>query len=179
MGDMSRFTDNLQTVIDKAKELSIELDNLGTMELYNRANMRELNAQYQIELNAAKDRSKSDKERTEHLKKARDILVQMNKKDIVLGGTKERVSYKMMNAEMAKQGFGVGLNEQTWNRLLDSNNRPMIDEAAEKYKSIVDDYTNRIFAAKVTDTFTGAALDTEESKALQKSWMNTKNRQRV
>lgn len=168
MGDMSRFTDNLQTVIDKAKELSIELDNLGTMELYNRANMRELNAQYQIELNAAKDRSKSDKERTEHLKKARDILVQMNKKDIALGGTKERVSYKMMNAEMAKQGFGVGLNEQTWNRLLDSNNRPMIDEAAEKYKSIVDDYTNRIFAAKVTDTFTGAALDTEESKALQK-----------
>lgn len=168
MGDMSRFTDNLQTVIDKAKELSIELDNLGTMELYNRANMRELNAQYQIELNAAKDRSKSDKERTEHLKKARDILVQMNKKDIALGGAKERVSYKMMNAEMAKQGFGVGLNEQTWNRLLDSNNRPMIDEAAEKYKSIVDDYTNRIFAAKVTDTFTGAALDTEESKALQK-----------
>lgn len=168
MGDMSRFTDNLQTVIDKARELSIELDNLGTMELYNRANMRELNAQYQIELNAAKDRSKSDKERAEHLKKARDILIQMNKKDIVLGGTKERVSYKMLNAEMAQKGFGVGIGEKTWNFLLNSNNRPMIDEAAEKYQKTITDYENRIFAAKVTDTFTGAALDTEESKALQK-----------
>ncbi len=168
MGDMSRFTDNLQTVIDKARELSIELDNLGTMELYNRANMRELNAQYQIELNAAKDRSKSDKERAEHLKKARDILIQMNKKDIALGGTKEKVSYKMLNAEMAQQGFGVGIGEKTWNFLLNSNNRPMIDEAAEKYQKTITDYENRIFAAKVTDTFTGAALDTEESKALQK-----------
>lgn len=168
MGDMSRFTDNLQTVIDKARELSIELDNLGTMELYNRANMRELNAQYQIELNAAKDRSKSDKERAEHLKKARDILIQMNKKDIALGGTKEKVSYKMLNAEMAQQGFGVGIGEKTWNFLLNSNNRPVIDEAAEKYQKTITDYENRIFAAKVTDTFTGAALDTEESKALQK-----------
>lgn len=168
MGDMSRFTENLQSVIDKARELSIELDNLGTMELYNRANMRELNAQYQIELNASKNRSKSDKERLEHLKNARKILGQMNKKDITLGETKEGVSYKMLNAEMAKQGFGVGIDERTWNFLLNSDRRPMIDEGAQKYKSTIDDYTNRIFAAKVTDTFTGAALDTEESRALQK-----------
>lgn len=168
MGNMSRFADNIQTVIDKAGELSIALDNLGTLELFNRANMREMNALYQIEMNAARNRSKSDKERTAHLNKAREILIQMNKKDIALGGEKERVSYKMLNTEMAKQGFGVNLNEQTWNRLLNSDNRSMIDEAAGKHKSIIDDYTNRIFAAKVTDNFTGAALDTEQSKALQK-----------
>lgn len=74
----------------------------------------------------------------------------------------------MLNAEMAQQGFGVGIGEKTWNFLLNSNNRPVIDEAAEKYQKTITDYENRIFAAKVTDTFTGAALDTEESKALQK-----------
>lgn len=168
MGDMSRFTDNLQTVIDKARELSIELDNLGTMELYNRANMRELNAQYQIELNIAKNRSKSDKERLEATKRARDILVQMSRKDITLGETKEGVSYKMLNAEMAKQGFGVNLNEQTWNRLLESDNRPYIDEAAKRYQDTIAEYKKRIGAAKERDIYTDQLIDTKESRAIQK-----------
>lgn len=175
MGDMSRFVDNLQSVIDKARELSIELDNLGTMELYNRANMRELNAQYQMEMNIARDRSKSDKERTAHLNKAKEILKEMNKKDIDLGGTKERVSYKMLNAEMAKQGFGVNLNEQTWNYLLNSNNRPYIDRAAEQYTNTISEYNKRIGAAKERDIYTDQLVETKESRAIRKELENYKN----
>lgn len=144
MGNFGGFLSNLQNVIDKAGELSVALDNLETKTLFNNSEVNDLNTKYQIELNKAKARNISDKERNEHLEKAKGYLLEMSKLHDSLSKANIATSYITLQADLSKQGFNKNVSKDVWEYLLKDSNRPDIDQRAARYNNTIKNYENQL-----------------------------------
>ena len=178
MGNFDSFLSNLQNVIDKAGDLSVALDDLGTKTLFNNSEVNALNTQYQLELNAAKARNISDEERNAHLAKAKGYLLEMAKLQGSLASANRETSYTALQAEIAKQGFSGNVAKETWDFLLKDSNRWRVDNHAAKYNNTVEDYENKISRSRRFDTKTETYVDTPETIALKKQ-LDTYKKTRV
>lgn len=144
MGNMGDFLSNLQNVIDKAGELSVALDNLGTKTLFSNSTIDDLNTKYQLEINRAKARNLSDEERNKHLERAKALLIEMTGVQRSLGKENTDTSYIALQADLAKQGFGRNVSREVWDYLMDSRNRLDIDRKANRYNNTVKDYEDQL-----------------------------------
>ena len=144
MGNFGGFLSNLQNVIDKAGELSVALDNLEIKTLFNNSEVNDLNTKYQIELNKAKARNISDKERNEHLEKAKGYLLEMSKLHDSLSKANIATSYITLQADLSKQGFNKNVSKDVWEYLLKDSNRPDIDQRAARYNNTIKNYENQL-----------------------------------
>lgn len=166
MGNLDGFTSNLQNVIDKAGELSVALDNLGTKTLFNNGEVDDLNTKYQIALNKAKARNISDEERNKYLNEARGYLIEITKLQMSLSNANKETSYTALQAEMAKQGFDRNISKDVWEYLLKDSNRADIDARAAEYNNTVGGYKNKL--AHPYDPKTGEWLTQREADELEK-----------
>lgn len=175
MGDFSGFLSNLQNIIDKAGDLSVAFDDLGTKTLFNNSEVNDLNAKYQIEVNAAKARNISDKERNGHLSKAKDYLVQMSELHKSLAGANIQTSYVALQADITKQGFNKNVSKEVWEYLLKDSNRADVNKHAAVYDDKIKDYNSRIVRSRKFDAHTETMVDTPETYNLQQELLAYKN----
>lgn len=175
MGNFDGFLSNLQNVIDKAGDLSVALDNLGTKTLFNNSQVDDLNTRYQLEINAAKARNISDEERNKHLQNARGILIEMATLQKSLATANIDTSYTAMQADIAKQGFNRNISREVWDYLIKDSNRADIESKAGKYKSTVSSYENRIENSKVYSAAAGEMVSTKETDRLRRELNKYKN----
>lgn len=175
MGNFDGFLSNLQNVIDKAGDLSTALDNLGTKTLFNNSEVNDLNAKYQIELNKAKSRNLSDKERNEHLQKAKGYLIEMVQLQSSLATANKDTSYIALQADMAKQGFNRNISREVWEYLLKDSNRADVENKASGYKKNISNYENRISKSQKFDAGSGEWVNTSESDRLKVELNKFKN----
>ena len=166
MGNFGGFLSNLQNVIDKAGELSVALDNLETKTLFNNSEVNDLNTKYQIELNKAKARNISDKERNEHLEKAKGYLLEMSKLHDSLSKANIATSYITLQADLSKQGFNKNVSKDVWEYLLKDSNRPDIDQRAARYNNTIKNYENQL--AHTYNPETGEWLTQTEADKIKK-----------
>ena len=166
MGNFGGFLSNLQNVIDKAGELSVALDNLETKTLFNNSEVNDLNTKYQIELNKAKARNISDKERNEHLEKAKGYLLEMSKLHDSLSKANIATSYITLQADLSKQGFNKNVSKDVWGYLLKDSNRPDIDQRAARYNNTIKNYENQL--AHTYNPETGEWLTQTEADKIKK-----------
>ncbi len=166
MGNFDGFLSNLQNVIDKAGELSVALDNLETKTLFNNSEVNDLNTKYQIELNKAKARNISDKERNEHLEKAKGYLLEMSKLHNSLSKANIATSYITLQADLSKQGFNKNVSKDVWEYLLKDSNRPDIDQRAARYNNTIKNYENQL--AHTYNPETGEWLTQTEADKIKK-----------
>ena len=166
MGNFGGFLSNLQNVIDKAGELSVALDNLETKTLFNNSEVNDLNTKYQIELNKAKARNISDKERNEHLEKAKGYLLEMSKLHNSLSKANIATSYITLQADLSKQGFNKNVSKDVWEYLLKDSNRPDIDQRAARYNNTIKNYENQL--AHTYNPETGEWLTQTEADKIKK-----------
>ncbi len=166
MGNFGGFLSNLQNVIDKAGELSVALDNLETKTLFNNSEVNDLNTKYQIELNKAKARNISDKERNEHLEKAKGCLLEMSKLHDSLSKANIATSYITLQADLSKQGFNKNVSKDVWEYLLKDSNRPDIDQRAARYNNTIKNYENQL--AHTYNPETGEWLTQTEADKIKK-----------
>lgn len=166
MGNVDGFLSNLQNVIDKAGDLSVALDNLGTKTLFNNGEVDDLNTKYQIALNKAKARNISDEERNKYLNEARGYLVEITKLQTSLSQANKETSYTALQAEMAKQGFDRNISKDTWEYLLKDSNRADIEARAAEYNNTVGGYKNKL--AHPYDPKTGEWITQRDADELEK-----------
>ncbi len=166
MGNFGGFLSNLQNVINKAGELSVALDNLETKTLFNNSEVNDLNTKYQIELNKAKARNMSDKERNEHLEKAKGYLLEMSKLHDSLSKANIATSYITLQADLSKQGFNKNVSKDVWEYLLKDSNRPDIDQRAARYNNTIKNYENQL--AHTYNPETGEWLTQTEADKIKK-----------
>lgn len=166
MGNFGGFLSNLQNVIDKAGELSVALDNLETKTLFNNSEVNDLNTKYQIELNKAKARNISDKERNEHLEEAKGYLLEMSKLHDSLSKANIATSYITLQADLSKQGFNKNVSKDVWEYLLKDSNRPDIDQRAARYNNTIKNYENQL--AHTYNPETGEWLTQTEADKIKK-----------
>lgn len=168
LGNFDGFLSNLQNVIDKAGELSVALDNLGTKTLFNKAEVDDLNTKYMIELNAAKARNISDEERNKHLSKAKEYLMQMASLQKSLASANADTSYTALQAEIAKMGFNKNVSKEMWDYLIKDSNRPNIEKTSAAHKNRLFEYNKRIENSKIRDPYTEQVIDSDETKKIRK-----------
>ena len=166
MGNMGDFLSNLQNVIDKAGELSDALDSLGTKTLFSNSTMDDLNTKYQLEINRAKARNLSDEERNKHLERAKALLIEMTGVQRSLGKENTDTSYIALQADLVKQGFDRNVSREVWDYLMDSRNRPDIDEKANRYNNTVSDYEDQL--AHTYNPKTGTWLTQTEADEIKR-----------
>jgi hypothetical protein len=166
MGNFGGFLSNLQNVIDKAGELSVALDNLETKTLFNNSEVNDLNTKYQIELNKAKARNISYKERNEHLEKAKGYLLEISKLHDSLSKANIATSYITLQADLSKQGFNKNVSKDVWEYLLKDSNRPDIDQRAARYNNTIKNYENQL--AHTYNPETGEWLTQTEADKIKK-----------
>ena len=166
MGNFDGFLSNLQNVIDKAGDLSVALDNLGTKTLFNNSEVDDLNTKYQIALNKAKARNISDEERNKYLNEARGHLVEITKLQASLSGSNKDTSYTALQAEIAKQGFDRDISKDVWEYLLKDSNRSDIDRRAAEYNETVGGYKDKLSHSR--DSKTGEWITKREGDELEK-----------
>ena len=165
-GNFSNFMDNLDDVIEKAGRLDIILDNLGTKTLFNNAEYDNLSTQYQLEINAAKARNKSDEERNKHLEKAKSILKEMISLRSSLASANKEAFYATLDADVAKQGFSGNVQKSTWDYLMNDSNRSKVEASAANYKS----WQQRIDDSQIQNVNTGRIQGTKEYNRLKKEF---------
>jgi hypothetical protein len=136
MGDMGNFISNLNNVIEKAGTLSMMADELATKQLYTDRDLSKLTTQMQIELNLAKDRTKSEKERNQHLEKSRELQVKINALTRSLANQQQKTGYQTIRTEMAKQGYRHELPDNMIDSMFSEENRGKLTEFANKYKEL-------------------------------------------
>lgn len=167
LGNFDGFLSNLQNVIDKAGDLSVALDNLGTKTLFNNAEVDDLNTKYQIELNKAKARNISDEERNKHLAKAKEYLLQMAGLQQSLATSNTDASYTALQAEISKMGFGSNVSREMWDYLIKDSKRSDVEKTSSDHKSRISGYNKRIGASRVKDEYTDQVTDTDETKKIR------------
>lgn len=163
LGNFDGFLSNLQNVIDKAGDLSVALDNLGTKTLFNKAEVDDLNTKYQLELNAAKARNISDEERNKHLAKAKEYLIQMATLQQSLATANTDTSYTALQADISKNGFGHNVSREMWDYLLKDSNRAGIEKTKSDHSARLSAYEKRITDSQYMDTYSGQLIDTKET----------------
>lgn len=167
MGDFSGYLSNLQNIINKAGELSVALDNLETKTLFNNAEVNELNAKYQLELNLAKARNMSDEDRNKHLEKAKGLLSQMATLQSSLAYSNKETSYIQLQSEAAKQGLKGNVAKETWDYLLKDSNRGKVESSASLHRKTVSTYRQGITKTKEFNPHSDSFIDTPESLNLE------------
>lgn len=167
LGNFDGFLSNLQNVIDKAGDLSVALDNLGTKTLFNNAEVDDLNTKYQMEINAAKARNISDEERNKHLAKAREYLVQMAGLQGSLATANTDTSYAALQAEITKLGFNNNVSREMWDYLIKDSKRSDIEKTVSGHKGRIFEYNKRIGASRVKDDATEQMVDTDETRKIR------------
>lgn len=169
MGDFSGFLSNLQNVIDKAGDLSVALDNLGTKTLFNNSEVNDLNTKYQLEINAAKARNISDEERNKHLQIAKGYLVEMANLQGSLSAANKDASYTTLQADITKQGFNKNVSREVWEYLLKDSNRPDVEKRAATYNNKVYEFEGKISRSRQFDTALETYADTPETAQLEEA----------
>jgi hypothetical protein len=167
LGNFDGFLSNLQNVIDKAGDLSVALDNLGTKTLFNKAEVDDLNTKYQLELNKAKARNISDEERNKHLAKAKEYLIQMATLQQSLATANTDTSYTALQAEIAKMGFNKNVSREMWDYLIKDSKRSDIEKTSTAHKDRLFEYNKRIESSKVRDPYTEQIIDSDETKKIR------------
>lgn len=167
LGNFDGFLSNLQNVIDKAGDLSVALDNLGTKTLFNKAEVDDLNTKYQLELNKAKARNISDEERNKHLAKAKEYLIQMATLQQSLATANTDTSYTALQAEIAKMGFNKNVSREMWDYLIKDSKRSDIEKTSTAHKDRLFEYNKRIESSKVRDPYTEQVIDSDETKKIR------------
>ena len=167
LGNFDGFLSNLQNVIDKAGDLSVALDNLGTKTLFNKAEVDDLNTKYQLELNKAKARNISDEERNKHLAKAKEYLIQMATLQQSLATANTDTSYTALQAEIAKMGFNKNVSREMWDYLIKDSKRSDIERTSTAHKDRLFEYNKRIEASKIRDPYTEQVIDSEDTKKIR------------
>ena len=167
LGNFDGFLSNLQNVIDKAGDLSVALDNLGTKTLCNKAEVDDLNTKYQLELNKAKARNISDEERNKHLAKAKEYLIQMATLQQSLATANTDTSYTALQAEIAKMGFNKNVSREMWDYLIKDSKRSDIEKTSTAHKDRLFEYNKRIESSKVRDPYTEQVIDSDETKKIR------------
>lgn len=167
LGNFDGFLSNLQNVIDKAGDLSVALDNLGTKTLFNKAEVDDLNTKYQLELNKAKARNISDEERNKHLAKAKEYLIQMATLQQSLATANTDTSYTALQAEIAKMGFNKNVSREMWDYLIKGSKRSDIEKTSTAHKDRLFEYNKRIESSKVRDPYTEQVIDSDETKKIR------------
>ena len=167
LGNFDGFLSNLQNVIDKAGDLSVALDNLGTKTLFNKAEVDDLNTKYQLELNKAKARNISDEERNKHLAKAKEYLIQMATLQQSLATDNTDTSYTALQAEIAKMGFNKNVSREMWDYLIKDSKRSDIEKTSTAHKDRLFEYNKRIESSKVRDPYTEQVIDSDETKKIR------------
>lgn len=167
LGNFDGFLSNLQNVIDKAGDLSVALDNLGTKTLFNKAEVDDLNTKYQLELNKAKARNISDEERNKHLAKAKEYLIQMATLQQSLATANTDTSYTALQAEIAKMGFNKNVSREMWDYLIKDSKRSDIERTSNAHKDRLFEYNKRIEASKIRDPYTEQVIDSEDTKKIR------------
>ncbi len=165
-GNFSAFLNNLDEVMDKAGRLSVILDNLGTKVLFNNAEYDDLRTQYQLEVDAAKQRNISDAERNKHLEKAKSILKEMVSLRSPLGTENKKAYYATLDADVAKQGFKGNVERKTWDYMMKDSNRSNVERSASNYNS----WSQRISSSQIMDKDTGLLNDTPQTKKLKQEF---------
>lgn len=167
LGNFDGFLSNLQNVIDKAGDLSVALDNLGTKTLFNKAEVDDLNTKYQLELNKAKARNISDEEHNKHLAKAKEYLIQMATLQQSLATANTDTSYTALQAEIAKMGFNKNVSREMWDYLIKDSKRSDIEKTSTAHKDRLFEYNKRIESSKVRDPYTEQVIDSDETKKIR------------
>lgn len=167
LGNFDGFLSNLQNVIDKAGDLSVALDNLGTKTLFNKVEVDDLNTKYQLELNKAKARNISDEERNKHLAKAKEYLIQMATLQQSLATANTDTSYTALQAEIAKMGFNKNVSREMWDYLIKDSKRSDIEKTSTAHKDRLFEYNKRIESSKVRDPYTEQVIDSDETKKIR------------
>ena len=167
LGNFDGFLSNLQNVIDKAGDLSVALDNLGTKTLFNKAEVDDLNTKYQLELNKAKARNISDEERNKHLAKAKEYLIQMATLQQSLATANTDTSYTALQAEIAKMGFNKNVSREMWDYLIKDSKRSDIEKTSTAHKDRLFEYNKRIESSKVRDPYTEQVIDSDETRKIR------------
>lgn len=167
LGNFDGFVSNLQNVIDKAGDLSVALDNLGTKTLFNNAEVDDLNTQYQIELNAAKARNISDEERNKHLAKAKEYLLQITGLQQSLATSNTDASYTALQAEISKMGFGNNVSREMWDYLIKDSKRSDVEKTNSTHMGRLFEYNKRIKESQIRDPYTEQVVDSDETKKIR------------
>lgn len=163
MGDFSGFINNLQNVISKAGNLADIMDELATKSLFTNSELSGLNMQKNIQMNIARDRSKSDADRKKALQEAESIQKRINALQKSEAGTNRKAANTTVRTALAKQGFKGNLTDDSINWLLKESNRKKVSAGASDYKNRV----KAIDSAKNVDSESGLQTHSKESRAMQ------------
>jgi hypothetical protein len=163
MGDFSGFINNLQNVISKAGDLADIMDELATKSLFTNSELSGLNMQKNIQMNIARDRSKSDADRKKALQEAESIQKRINALQKSEAGTNRKAANTTVRTALAKQGFKGNLTDDSISWLLKESNRNKVAAGASDYKNRV----KAIDSAKNVDSESGLQTHSKESRAMQ------------
>lgn len=163
MGDFSGFINNLQNVISKAGDLADIMDELATKSLFTNSELSGLNMQKNIQMNIARDRSKSDADRKKALQEAESIQKKINALQKSEAGTNRKAANTTVRTALAKQGFKGNLTDDSISWLLKESNRNKVAAGASDYKNRV----KAIDSAKNVDSESGLQTHSKESRAMQ------------
>lgn len=163
MGDFSGFLNNLQNVINKAGNLADIMDELATKSLFTNSELSSLNMQKNVQMNIARDRSKSDADRNKALQEAEKIQQRINALQKSEAGTSRKAANTTVRSALAKQGFKGELTDNSISWLLKESNRSKVGAGASDYKNRV----KAIDSAKNVDSESGIQTHSKESRKLQ------------
>lgn len=172
-GDFTNFSKNMASSIKQAGALADALDLLEQKNLFNNAEINSLQTQRQIQMNIAKDRTKSDKERLAAQKEVERIDEQMFKRREDLAATNKTVYYRGVRNEVAKQGFDPSLvSNGMVDTALKGSNQVEKDAAVERYnakvqalKKVIDDHTTVVTSGVGMMASTSREIDETGMKA--------------
>lgn len=153
-GNVMGFIDNLGQITQNARECYDAMDNLNTFKTATNFEMSHMNAEYQVQLNLAKDRTLSEKERLTYLEKAREIMARQTRIQITqLKLTKAAYEAQWRETMDSYGGFGDKATQdkmrravENWSQTGDSitNFVNQYDTAMKGYEATIASYKAKV-----------------------------------